>query len=78
VLLLSGCAGTPTTPTEIRAERVPVPATLLTCQPAPTPPALSGRAGEQDAVALYIVQLWRAGEDCRTRLDAVRRIVEPA
>lgn len=78
-LLLTGCAATTPAPlTELRAERVPIPQSLLTCQAAPEPPALAGKPGEQDTVALYVVQLWRAGEDCRTRLDAVRRILQPA
>jgi hypothetical protein len=64
--------------TEVRAERVPIPATLLACQPSPEPPLLTGGGGEQDTIALFVLQLWRAGEDCRTRLDAVRKIVGPA
>ncbi|WP_189424507.1 hypothetical protein [Devosia pacifica] len=66
VLVLAGCSTTGST----------VPDQLLTCQPQPRSPADNPAATDRD-VALYIVDLAVAGDDCRTKLGSVRRIVNP-
>ena len=48
-----------------------VPDQLLTCRDEPTPPA----TGTQRAVALYVIDLADAGDDCRQKLAGVRGIV---
>jgi len=75
-ILLTGC-GTSLIPppeviTEIKVEKTKVPESLLTCPSAPAPPA----ANSQRDVALYILDLWDAGEECRTKLQEVRNLVE--
>jgi hypothetical protein len=62
--LLSGCA---TTPTPV------VPSQLLSCSAQPKAPT----AGTQRTVALYIIDLAAAGDDCRDKLGSVRRILMP-
>ena len=47
-----------------------VPVSLLTCQPQPAPPE-----GDDTALALWIVDLAAAGEDCRGRLGRIRTLV---
>lgn len=66
-LLASGLAGCSTTATM-------VPPQLLTCTAQPPAPT----AGTQRDVSLYVVDLAAAGDDCRTKLGSVRRILEPA
>ena len=56
---------------ETRVERIQVPGELLSCAPAPEAP--QGRR-DSDA-ALLIARLWAAGEDCRSKLAAVRALV---
>lgn len=60
---LAGCTTTRST----------IPGQLLTCAAQPTAPD----AGTQRDVALYVVDLAAAGDDCRTKLGAVRNIVHP-
>jgi hypothetical protein len=60
---LSGCTTTRST----------IPGQLLTCAPQPASP----QASTQRDVALYIVDLAVAGDDCRTKLGAVRNIITP-
>lgn len=50
------------------------PAALLDCAAEPLAPDTA----DQDVVALYLLDLASAGEDCRARLRAVRRFVEGA
>ncbi|WP_456095335.1 Rz1-like lysis system protein LysC [Paracoccus beibuensis] len=56
-----------------RVVRIPTPvsppAALLRCHGAPVPP--SGAITQAD-VAAYVLDLSEAGEDCRSKLDAVR------
>lgn len=61
-IALSGCATTSS-----------VPSALLICAAQPQSPP----AGTQRDVALYIVDLAAAGDDCRTKLGSVRRILFP-
>jgi uncharacterized lipoprotein YmbA len=66
VVSLAGCAST--TPV--------VPPTLLACAAQPKSPADQAGATQRD-VALYVVDLAAAGDDCRSKLGSVRRIVSP-
>ena len=70
VTILGGCAK----PSKAITVGGPsVPDQLLTCRDEPAPPA----TGTQRAVALYVIDLADAGDDCRTKLGAVRSIVRP-
>jgi len=74
--VLTGCQSAPK---EIVVERVvewkiEIPNSLLTCSAEPV--AGSTWIRERD-VAQYLVKLAAAGEDCRAKLAAVRRIVNP-
>lgn len=57
-------------------ERVTVPAPLLACEPSPLPPVDDVLAGwtERDW-ALFTLDLYAAGDDCRSKLGAVRDLV---
>lgn len=53
-----------------------VPQALLQCAPQPKSPA--DKAGvTQREVALFVVDLAAAGDDCRSKLGSVRRILTP-
>lgn len=72
--VLSGCTTTRTVPVvEVRERRVEVPKSLLTCSVEPV--AGSVWVTQRD-VARYLVKLAEAGEDCRLKLAAVRRLVD--
>lgn len=72
VLLLTGCGSN--LPELAEAPRLVVPASLLSCAPQPEAPA----TGTDDAtLARWILDLAAAGDDCRTRLDAVAKVVTP-
>jgi hypothetical protein len=68
--LLTACAGGPVT--QLQVERQRVPASLLTCADAPTPPD----AALQSEVARYIVDLYDAHGDCRGKLGALRGLLD--
>lgn len=55
--------------------RPPVPAPLLACLPAPEPPA---EPVDDTALALWIVDLSAAGDDCRSRLARVKELLSHA
>lgn len=55
----------------MQIERLAIPAELLTCQPAPEPPA---EPYTQADVAIYIVDLHSAGTDCRERLARIAQL----
>lgn len=59
-------------PVKIQVERVKIPADLLDCQDAPEAPD----ASLQSQVASYLISLWDSGEDCRTKLQQVKGLVE--
>ena len=69
VTILSGCAKP--SPAITVAGPV-VPGQLLECRGEPAPPA----TGTQRTVALYVIDLADAGDDCRQKLAAVRGIVK--
>lgn len=64
--LLTACAGPAVL---VRQE---VPEALLSCQEAPAPP--EGAYADPD-LALWIVDLAASGEDCRSKLTAVRGLL---
>jgi len=68
MLWLSGCAAAPATVTRIVTITPAVPASLMQCAAAPDVPVVKSQAG----VALYIVALWQAGQDCRAHLAAIK------
>ena len=69
ILALSACSQS------VRVETVTVspPAALLTCRNAPAAPT-SDTTTQRD-VARFIVRLSEAGEDCRSKLGAVKDFV---
>jgi uncharacterized protein YcfL len=72
--LVTGCQSTPN---EVLVEKVverkvEVPSSLLTCSAEPM--AGSTWMSQRD-VAQYLVKLAAAGQDCRLKLAAVRRLV---
>lgn len=73
-MILAGCATEPTQLVELRDTEMPqVPDSLLTCEAAPTVPA---EGSWQSEVARYLLDLFGAGEDCRSKLGAVRSILK--
>lgn len=71
---LAGCQTTePQVITEIVERRIEIPQSLLTCEREP----VAGTAWlTQRDVGRYMIELAEAGEDCRTKLDAVRRLID--
>lgn len=67
--LLTGCAGSAPPIVKTVAIREPLPAALLDCEPDPDVP--DATMGDRE-VAIYILALWQAGEDCRQRLAALK------
>ena len=65
---LTACAS-PTPLTEIRVERVEIPAPLLRCAEEPPVPSSGGTWAEFFG---YVIDLRAAGEDCRAKLGAIR------
>lgn len=72
LLMLAGCATAPVPATRIVTMTPEVPPTLLDCDPAPAVPAVRGQAD----VAQYVVALWRAGEDCRAHVAAIKHVLD--
>ena len=68
--LLAACASAPA---PVVTQPVTPPAALLTCRAAPAVPR---DAETQREVARFIVRLSEAGEDCRSKLGAVRQWAE--
>jgi len=58
--------------TKIETREMAVPATLLTCMPEPEAREVWH---SQKQVALYLIRVSEAGEDCRQKLDGVRRLL---
>ncbi|CAN7328722.1 hypothetical protein [Neorhizobium tomejilense] len=72
--MLTSCTTTPPkTVVQVVERKVEVPRSLLTCTDEPV--AGSIWLKERD-VARYLVKLAEAGQDCRVKLAAVRRLVE--
>lgn len=71
-LLLAACGETKLLPSLV-TQRLEVPESLLTCAPPPAPRPVSTQAD----VALLLLDLAEAGEDCRAKLAAVKDVVAP-
>ena len=65
--------GAPRLLPEVLVEKVEVPPSLLACSPPPSPRPIV----TQKDVALLIVDLAEAGEDCRGKLKAVKEVMAP-
>lgn len=74
-LLISGCAHKrqPEVITVVETRTVTIPEQLLSCMPEPE--AREVWRSQKD-VALYLIKISEAGEDCRAKLAGVRRLVE--
>lgn len=70
LLLWTGCGPAPL----VRVKQ-DVPAALLTCREAPAPPPVTA---DDAALALWIVDLAVAGDDCRARLGTVKELLSRA
>lgn len=70
-VILSACQTTRTI-TKIEYQKIQVPESLLKCMPEPEAKAAWTT---QRQVALYLVRLAEAGEDCRLKLAAVKRVM---
>lgn len=75
VIAMSGCQSTPkeVVVEKVVERKVEVPNSLLTCSAEPV--AGTTWVSQRD-VAQYLVRLAAAGEDCRTKLIAVRRLLQ--
>ena len=65
-MLFQGCGASP--PVLVRQV---IPPSLLSCQPQPAPPD----EADDTALALWIVDLAAAGDDCRGRLGRVKELL---
>ena len=72
LLLLAGCANVKTVPV-VETRSLDVPPSLLRCMPEPE--ARAAWRGQR-YVALFLIRLAEAGEDCRVKLEAVGKLVE--
>lgn len=74
-LLISGCAHREAAQvvTKVETRQIEVPDALLTCMPEPEAREVWK---SQKEVALYLIQVSEAGEDCRHKLDGVRRLLD--
>lgn len=68
LLLSTGCGD----PQAVMVRQV-VPPPLLACQAAPVPPPPTA---DDQALALWLVDLAAAGEDCRNRLRHVKELLD--
>ncbi len=75
ILLISGCAhrDAPQIVTKVEVRQIAVPDALLTCMPEPEAREVWN---SQKQVALYLIRVSEAGEDCRQKLDGVRRLLD--
>lgn len=74
-VLLSACAhkSQPQIVKQVVTRQLEVPAALLVCMPEPE--AREVWKTQKD-VALYLVRISEAGDDCRQKLDGVRRMLD--
>ena len=71
-LLVSACGGGQVA--DLRIVDRPLPAELLTCASEPERP--KAKPLMQSDVAAYLLLLRAAGEDCRGKMDEVRKLLE--
>jgi len=69
---LTACSAAQPPATRIITVMPHLPASLLSCEPAPDVPVASSQA----VVAGYIVVLWQAGRDCRAHLAAIKSALQ--
>lgn len=74
ILLISGCAHKPATEvvTKVETRQIQIPEALLTCM---SEPEAREVWKSQKEVALYLIKVSEAGEDCRQKLGGVRRLL---
>ena len=76
MLALAGCAGNvvPLAPPDIKTERLAdrIPDSALRCAARPA----GGKVKTQRNVAAFIVDLDEAGQDCRSKLNAARTLIQ--
>lgn len=74
VVALAGCSTTRSVIVpQVETRIVEVPPSLLRCMPEPQ--ARDAWRTQRD-VALFLIRLAEAGEDCRLKLEAVRKLLE--
>lgn len=75
VMMLTGCAHKPDQliMTKIETRQLHVPEGLLMCMPEP---AAAEVWRTQKQVALYLIKISEAGEDCRVKLNGVRELIK--
>lgn len=72
---LTACADKPPEiVTKVEYVRQEIPDALLTCPEGP--PVPDPGTATQRSVAAFLVQAVHAGEDCRAKLEAIRRLVQ--
>lgn len=72
--ILTGCNTTePRVITQVQVQKIEVPRSLLTCSAEPVYGTTTVTVKD---LMKFADQLARAGADCRSKLDAVKRIVE--
>lgn len=73
LVALAGCATTERVVPKVETRTLEVPPSLLRCMPEPE--AKAAWRTQRD-VALFLIKLAEAGEDCRLKLEAVRKLLE--
>lgn len=73
VVALAGCTTTERVIPKVETRTLEVPPSLLRCMPEPQ--ARDAWRTQRD-VALFLIRLAEAGEDCRLKLEAVRKLLE--
>lgn len=74
VAILAGCQHQePRIITQVQLQKIEVPRSLLTCS---TEPVYGSVTVSVKDLMKFADQLAKAGDDCRSKLDAVKRIVE--
>lgn len=72
--MLAGCqTPEPKVITQVQLQKIEVPRSLLTC---PLEPVYGSITVTVNDLMKFSDQLAKAGADCRSKLDAIRRIVE--
>ncbi|MCZ7890416.1 hypothetical protein O9X99_01880 [Agrobacterium salinitolerans] len=74
ITMLTACQTTePKVITQVQVQRIEVPRSLLTCSAEPVYGSVTVSVKD---LMKFADQLAKAGADCRSKLDAVKRIVE--
>lgn len=67
VILLTACTGVPQT--QVQVIKPEIPASLLSCEPAPAYP--DQNASQRD-VSIWVTRLWYAHADCQSKLHSIK------